>query len=108
MSTSLESLTSLLLHVGYIGGAILSRLLAHPKSDTFSITALVRDAEKGDILRSKFGVNAVVGSFKELEKLGSLAENAHAIINTVRSPTQVSLANSNFNTARESQISRLQ
>ncbi|RDX57050.1 NAD-P-binding protein, partial [Lentinus brumalis] len=53
--------------------------LAHPLARTFDITALVRNPESGKILESKFGVKAVVGSLKDLDKLTELAEGAHLV-----------------------------
>ncbi|KAI0649448.1 NAD-P-binding protein [Trametes meyenii] len=67
---------------GYIGGSVLERLLKHPSASTFDITALVRNADKAKILESKFGVKAIVGNHQELDKLESLAENAHVIFHT--------------------------
>ncbi|KAJ8481047.1 hypothetical protein ONZ51_g6272 [Trametes cubensis] len=62
---------------GYVGGSVLQRLLDHPKAGTFDISVIVRNAEKAKILKSKFGVNAVVGTHQDLDKLEALAENAH-------------------------------
>ncbi|OSC98275.1 NAD-P-binding protein [Trametes coccinea BRFM310] len=64
---------------GYIGGAVLQKLLQHPNASTFDITVLVRNAEKAKILESKFGVKVVVGTHQELDKLESLAENADVV-----------------------------
>ncbi|KAI9061094.1 NAD-P-binding protein [Trametes sanguinea] len=64
---------------GYIGGSVLQSLLQHPKASTFEITALVRSAEKVKTFREKFGVNAIVGSYAELDKLGSLAGEADVV-----------------------------
>ncbi len=66
---------------GYIGGAVLSKLLAERQST--SITALVRNAEKATILQSKFGVKAVVGTHQELDKVERLAEDAQIVFNLV-------------------------
>ncbi|KAI0368802.1 NAD-P-binding protein [Pilatotrama ljubarskyi] len=65
---------------GYIGGTILQKLLEHPNKDKFDINALVRNAEKAEILSSKFGVKTVVGTLQDLDKLSSLAESAHIVI----------------------------
>ncbi|KAI0351703.1 NAD-P-binding protein [Trametes cingulata] len=65
---------------GYIGGSILQRLLNHPKREQFEITALVRNAQKAKQLESSFGVKTVLGSLQDLDKLSSLAENAHIVI----------------------------
>ncbi|KAI0646705.1 NAD-P-binding protein [Trametes meyenii] len=67
---------------GYIDSSVLERLLKHPSASTFDIAALVRNADKAKILESKFGVKAVVGNHQELDKLESLAENAHVIFHT--------------------------
>ncbi|KAI9061107.1 NAD-P-binding protein [Trametes sanguinea] len=64
---------------GYIGGSVLERLLKHPSANTFDITVIVRNAEKAKILESKFGVKAVVGTHQDLDKLETLAENAHVV-----------------------------
>ncbi|KAI0787419.1 NAD(P)-binding protein [Fomes fomentarius] len=64
---------------GYIGGAVLSKLLA--KRQSTNITALVRNAEKATILQSKFGVKAVVGTHQELDKVERLAQDAHVVFN---------------------------
>ncbi|EJF64808.1 NAD(P)-binding protein [Dichomitus squalens LYAD-421 SS1] len=64
---------------GYIGGAVLARLLSHPSANTFEITTIVRSAEKAKILKEKFGVNAIVGTHAEHDKIESLAENSHVV-----------------------------
>ena len=74
---------------GYIGGAVLSRLIQHPNAESFQISAIIRNSDKAQILQSKFGVSAVVGTFQDLDKIESLAESAHIVFNIVRSPSQV-------------------
>ncbi|PIL35407.1 hypothetical protein GSI_02133 [Ganoderma sinense ZZ0214-1] len=64
---------------GYIGGAVLARLLNHPNRDNFQITALVRNPEKARILNTRFGVNAVLGSHHERDKIERLVEDNHVI-----------------------------
>ncbi|KAI0661778.1 NAD-P-binding protein [Cubamyces menziesii] len=64
---------------GYIGGAVLERLLRHPSANTFDITVLVRNVEKAKILESKFPVKVVVGTHQDLDKLENLAENSHVV-----------------------------
>ncbi|RPD64772.1 NAD(P)-binding protein [Lentinus tigrinus ALCF2SS1-6] len=59
---------------GYIGGAVLARLLNHPSSNTFDII-------HPNILLTKFGIKTVVGTHQELDKVESLAEGAHVVIN---------------------------
>ncbi|KZT03271.1 NAD(P)-binding protein [Laetiporus sulphureus 93-53] len=63
---------------GYIGGAVLARLLKHPSAETFDITVLTRDANKAKKLET-FGVKAVVGTHDDLDKLESLAEQSHVV-----------------------------
>jgi uncharacterized protein YbjT (DUF2867 family) len=70
------------LEIGYIGGSVLARLLAHPSKDTFAITALVRSEEKAKKLES-FGVTPVVGSYKDVALVERLAEQAHVIFSCV-------------------------
>jgi uncharacterized protein YbjT (DUF2867 family) len=67
---------------GYIGGAVLTRLLEHPEASTFNITVLTRSSEKAKLL-GKNGVTAVVGSLDDrsiVEKLASEADYAFAIV----------------------------
>ncbi|GBE86890.1 NAD(P)-binding protein [Sparassis latifolia] len=64
---------------GYIGGALLTRLLAHPSAKTFDITVFLRSAEKAKLLESNFGVKAVVGTLAELDKLEEQTAAAHVV-----------------------------
>lgn len=76
-------LIQFILHTGYIGGAVLVRLLEHPDVATFEFTALVRSAEKALKLK-EIGVNAVVGSLQDLSLLEALASEADIVISMVR------------------------
>ncbi|KAF7326195.1 NmrA domain-containing protein [Mycena kentingensis (nom. inval.)] len=69
---------------GYIGGTVLSRLLAEPKSPG-NITALVRDASKASKLQSQFGVNVVMGETANAELLRRLAADADVIFSIAES-----------------------
>jgi hypothetical protein len=69
--------------VGYIGGAVLLRLLNHPDASSFKITALVRSHEKADKLKA-LGVEAVVGSLSDVALLEALAAEAHVVIAMAR------------------------
>ncbi|KAI0783990.1 hypothetical protein BC629DRAFT_541283 [Irpex lacteus] len=69
---------------GYIGGAVLSRLLSHPSREHFDIIALVRSSDKAKKLE-EFGIKTVVGSFKDAPLVEQLAENAHVIFSTADS-----------------------
>ena len=68
---------------GLIGGSNLQRILAHPKADTFEITALVRREESAKLLESKTGVKTVVGTLDDHEKLAALAESANVVFHNV-------------------------
>ncbi|KAJ7593880.1 NAD-binding protein [Mycena floridula] len=66
---------------GYIGGAVLQRFLSSPYFSSMNVTALLRSSEKADKLQ-KYGVNAIVGSLKDLalvENLASLADVVFAM-----------------------------
>ncbi|KAH9944977.1 NAD(P)-binding protein [Epithele typhae] len=67
---------------GYIGGAVLTRLLTHPRAPNFDITALVRSETKGKVLQEKFGVRPLVGSLQDADKITAASENANVVINT--------------------------
>jgi len=64
---------------GYIGGSVLTRLLSHPRSDTFRITVLVRAQEKAAQFRT-MGIKAVVGSNADTATLRELAADADLVI----------------------------
>ncbi|KAF4612613.1 hypothetical protein D9613_011857 [Agrocybe pediades] len=64
---------------GFIGGAVLNRLLEHPDASTFAFTALVRSSLKASKLEA-IGVKAVVGSLKDEPLVESLAADADMII----------------------------
>ncbi|TFY68537.1 hypothetical protein EVG20_g3523 [Dentipellis fragilis] len=65
---------------GYIGGTVVQLLLAHPKRDTFEITAYVRSEEKAKVLQT-FGLKTAIGTFNESDKLTDLASKADVVIN---------------------------
>lgn len=69
--------------IGYIGGTVLSRLINYPKDKSFKITALVRSSEKADKLKSKFGVEPIIGSYAELDKLEDASSKAEIVIAAV-------------------------
>ncbi|KAH9052952.1 hypothetical protein EDB83DRAFT_1181456 [Lactarius deliciosus] len=72
---------------GYIGGSVLQRLLDHPKSNTFEITALVRNADKATLLNT-VGVNTVIASLSDLDKITELAAASDIIIHTADADDQ--------------------
>lgn len=65
---------------GYVGGTVLQRLLAHPKRDTFEITALVRNADKAKLLNT-LGVNTVIASLSDFDKVAKASANSDVVIN---------------------------
>jgi uncharacterized protein YbjT (DUF2867 family) len=58
-------------------------LLDHTKADTFNITTLVRSEEKAAKLRT-LGIQTVIGSLSEFEKLEKLASEADIVFSIVR------------------------
>jgi nucleoside-diphosphate-sugar epimerase len=68
--------------LGYVGGSVLQRLLEHPKKDSFEITALVRSADKAKLLNT-LGINTVVASLADLDKLTESAAASDVVIHTV-------------------------
>lgn len=63
---------------GYIGGSVLERLLDHPDSARFQITAIVRSAEKAEKLK-KLGVDVVVGSHSDADNVRDAAAKADVV-----------------------------
>ncbi|KAJ7104227.1 hypothetical protein B0H15DRAFT_809082 [Mycena belliarum] len=68
---------------GYIGGAVLARILEHPLQHLSEITVIVRSAEKASLFNRTFGkkhnLNAVVGSYSDLALLRELAADADVV-----------------------------
>ena len=69
--------------LGYIGGSVLWRLLHHKDAKNFTLKALVRNPEKAKLLRDKFGVETVVGSHADANKIEELAAESDVVISTV-------------------------
>ena len=67
---------------GYVGGTVLQRYLAHPKRDTFEITALVRNADKAKLLNT-LGVKTVIASLSDFDKLAEASAKSDVVINLV-------------------------
>ncbi|KAA1476179.1 NAD(P)-binding protein [Dentipellis sp. KUC8613] len=65
---------------GYIGGTVFQLLLAHPKRDTFEITAYVRSKEKAKKLR-ELGVRTAIGTLNDGDKLADAASKADVVFN---------------------------
>jgi NAD(P)-dependent dehydrogenase (short-subunit alcohol dehydrogenase family) len=66
---------------GYIGGAVVDRLLAHPDRSSFSISAIVRDTDKAKRFKSDYGVHAIVSSLDDTNVLTDAASQADVVIN---------------------------
>ena len=69
------------MHTGYIGGTVLHKLLTHPNAKNLEISAFVRSPAKAKQLEDKFGVRAVVGSYKDLPLLEKHVAEAHVVFN---------------------------
>lgn len=69
--------------LGLIAGEVISRLLEHPKFQTFRITGLVRSPEKAQKLES-IGISTIIGNYSELEKLEDCASKADVVFTFVR------------------------
>lgn len=63
---------------------MLWRLLSHKDAKDFSFKVLVRSPEKAKLLCDKFGVEAVVGSLADLDKLEQFSEEADYVFAIVR------------------------
>ena len=61
---------------------MVSRLLDHPQAASFEIKALIRSKEKSSAFE-KVGIQAVVGSLDELEKVEALASGADVVFSMV-------------------------
>ncbi|KAF4596514.1 hypothetical protein EYR38_007901 [Pleurotus pulmonarius] len=64
---------------GYIGGAVLTKLLEHPKANDFNVTALVRSTEKAEKLKS-VGVTPVLGSLDDTDFVHKLSSDSDVVI----------------------------
>ena len=68
---------------GYIGGAVLGRLLANKAAESkYQFTVLTRSEEKARILRG-LGVVPVVGSLDDLDMLQRIASKSDVVIECV-------------------------
>jgi uncharacterized protein YbjT (DUF2867 family) len=67
---------------GYIGGAILDRLLTHPDRSSFAISAIIRSAEKAKRFESEFGIHPLVGSLDDSSLVTEAASKADIVIHT--------------------------
>jgi hypothetical protein len=68
--------------IGYIGGSVVARLLEHPDSTTFEITAMVRSAAKAAKLET-LGLKTVIGSYSDLDQLELLTSEADVVFSMV-------------------------
>ncbi|KAL0069451.1 hypothetical protein AAF712_003477 [Marasmius tenuissimus] len=66
---------------GYIGGTVLSRLLALPDaSSKFDFRAIVRNSDKAQKLKDLFGVNAILGSHLDVELMVRETSQADVVL----------------------------
>ncbi|KAM5537192.1 hypothetical protein V8D89_009125 [Ganoderma adspersum] len=65
---------------GFVGGSVLQAILAHPKANTFEITALVRSEVKAKALENTLGIKTVIGSLQDYDLLRETAEKAHLVV----------------------------
>jgi uncharacterized protein YbjT (DUF2867 family) len=70
---------------GYIGGAVLDRLIAHASRPSFEITSFSRNAEKAKKLESEFGVKSVLGSLDDVDKIEEAAAKSDVVFHTANS-----------------------
>ncbi|KAF9496795.1 NAD(P)-binding protein [Pleurotus eryngii] len=64
---------------GYVGGAVVGRLLSHPRSSDFRITALVRSPEKAEKLRL-LGITPAIGSLDDSDLLHNLCSESDVVL----------------------------
>lgn len=70
--------------IGYIGGAVLTRLLEHPKAAQFQIHALIRNKDKAALIASKYPqVTPIIGVNQDLEILEKAAADADIVVTAV-------------------------
>lgn len=75
--------STLKVRVGYLGGAVVDRLLSHPRVSDFQITALVRSPEKAEKLRS-LGITPAIGSLDDSDLLHNLCSESDVVLAMVR------------------------
>ncbi|KAF5336915.1 hypothetical protein D9611_002863 [Ephemerocybe angulata] len=63
---------------GYIGGSILTRLLAHPDRPSFELTALIRNPDTAKKFAA-LGVKTILGSYDDLALLTEAAAQADVV-----------------------------
>ena len=66
-------------YIGYVGGTVLSCLLARPGAATIQITALLRSAEKAVELQA-FGISTPVLPKDRIDSLKTLASLARVVL----------------------------
>jgi len=75
-----QALFSLLIHCsGYIGGAVVGRLLRRPDAARLDIRAIVRSPEKAEKLKS-FGISPIIGSHNDENVMVKASEEVDVII----------------------------
>ncbi|KAF9808719.1 hypothetical protein IEO21_07761 [Rhodonia placenta] len=79
MSKSFQTSVFFVGATGYIGGAVLTRILQHPDRPRLDITALVRSPEKAEKLE-KLDITPVLGSLQDTGRLEDLASKADIVV----------------------------
>ncbi|KAF9266638.1 NAD(P)-binding protein [Marasmius fiardii PR-910] len=64
---------------GYIGGAVVNRLLARSDASSFDIRAIVRSADKGEKLKA-FGITPIIGSHNDEGVMVKAASEVDVVI----------------------------
>lgn len=89
-STSTTALRILFLGAtGYIGGSVLDRLIAHPDQKSWDIISYSRNAEKAEVLLSRFGIKSIIGTLDENQKIEDAAAMADIVIHTADSSDHI-------------------
>ncbi|KAF8065200.1 hypothetical protein FPV67DRAFT_173853 [Lyophyllum atratum] len=66
---------------GFVGGTVLSTLLAREDKQRFDITVLIRGEDRAALIREKLGLKAIVADLSDRAVLVAAAENADVVIN---------------------------
>ncbi|KAG6812161.1 hypothetical protein H0H92_004092 [Tricholoma furcatifolium] len=67
---------------GFIGGNLLTSLLARGARQRFDITVLIRGEDRAALIREKLGLKTVVADLGDTAVISAAAENADVVINT--------------------------
>ncbi|KAG6890491.1 hypothetical protein C0992_000983 [Termitomyces sp. T32_za158] len=70
---------------GFIGGTLLTSLLAREDRHRFDITVLIRGEERATLIKDKLALKTVVADLSDFNVVSAAAENADVVINTANS-----------------------